>query len=81
MPYEEKEVIEAYFTKRLFWKTRALDSNTYDLDIHPHDLENGSLFEDKIKKLMVAFPFSEGTCKDWNNIWLWTYFENSESRS
>jgi len=70
MPYEEKEVLEACFTKRLFWKTQALDSNTYDLDIQPHNLENGSLFEDKIKKLLVAFPFPEGTCKEQNNIWL-----------
>lgn len=54
MPYREKEgrkMVEAYFTKRLFWKTQALDSNTYDLDIHPHDLENDSPFEAKIKKL------------------------------
>lgn len=64
MPYEEKEVIEGYFTKRLFWKTQALDSKTSDLDIHPLNLENGSPLENKIKKVIVAFPFPEGTCKD-----------------
>lgn len=52
-----------------YFRTQALDSNTYDLDIHPHDLENGSLFEDKIKKLIVAFPFPEGTCEDQSNLW------------
>lgn len=64
MLYEEKEVIEGYLAKRLFWKTQALDSKTCDLGIHPHDLENGSPLENKIKKLIVAFPFPEGTCKD-----------------
>lgn len=63
-------MIEAYFTERLFWKTQAPDSNTCDLDIHPHDLENGSSFEDKNQEINCCLSFPEGTYKDQNNIWL-----------
>lgn len=43
VPYEEEEAIKAFSTKSLlFWKTQALDSNIYQLDVSPHVVDKWS---------------------------------------
>lgn len=46
VPYEEEEaisLIKAFSTKSLlFWKTQALDSNIYQLDVSPHVVDKWS---------------------------------------